>query len=168
LTSNKTLGRNIYTFSATATEVLEPSTDNYNDFFSSKKTDLDYILANVYVYALRRNEEAISVLAEDIVPLVEEEPLVFEEVISKIQYAVVRYPSFDMDSHWIDAENVDKNTICYTSSGQAVKPTQVSENKYMFTADRMPMIRTIETSRKIVQYETEAINLYYQPYGLNI
>ena len=50
LTPNKQLGRHIYSFTATATEVLEATNENYLEYFSHSYEDgTDMSLANVYI-----------------------------------------------------------------------------------------------------------------------
>lgn len=63
-TPNKTLGRNIYSFSATATEIAEDSVDNYNKF-NIIRTDLqtghfEYMLALPVENAVDKNGELIT------------------------------------------------------------------------------------------------------------
>jgi hypothetical protein len=51
LTPNKQLDRHIYSFTATATEVLEPSPENYVEQFSPEETGADSGVWNVYLVA---------------------------------------------------------------------------------------------------------------------
>ena len=51
LTPNKTLDRHIYSFTATATEVLEASPENYLKYFSPSTKGVDSTVQNIYLVA---------------------------------------------------------------------------------------------------------------------
>lgn len=51
LTPNKTLDRHIYSFTATATEVLEANSENYLKYFSPPVTGVDGTVQNIYLVA---------------------------------------------------------------------------------------------------------------------
>ena len=51
LTPNKTLDRHIYSFTATATEVLEANSENYLKYFSPPVTSVESAVQNIYLVA---------------------------------------------------------------------------------------------------------------------
>lgn len=51
LTPNKTLDRHIYSFTATATEVLEANSENYLKYFSPPATGVESTVQNIYLIA---------------------------------------------------------------------------------------------------------------------
>jgi len=69
LTSKKELDRNIYSFTATATEVQEANDANYRKFFSNLKEDLTYVLTRLFVKASAFNGEAVTISNDDLVDL---------------------------------------------------------------------------------------------------
>ena len=116
LTSNKTLGRMIYSFSATATEVMEPEAKNYVDFFSYSYADSVAYNIRVISVAGTVDNGILTVASND--EIGQEDPIPTVTIQNKtIKYWA--YNNSTKEYEWVKSINKDNYTY-YDEIGRVV------------------------------------------------
>lgn len=150
LTSNKTLGRNIYSFSATATEVMAPSAENYKSFFSDLYTSTNFILKHIYINGVYSNGEVRLKERDD---LNDSGTLTLTSVNSTVQYKIAANNEDGFD--WTNEISLENTYLdCYGRVIPVINGT--------FYPGFFPEIQIIEDEPEEipVKVNTRSLNMY--------